>query len=571
MRNRAEIRKQVIKNLIQYYQVLDEIKAEEMKELSDIDYEIASGCNYLIASNQVTQENTAENIYNNMRGRVDNCTKVFEEQKIEVYEANNGDGDIFEKPQFFLFQYGEKDATAFLKAYLEITFAKNKNDKSLQRFMKNNLNGEINADADFSGVNKVLKAAGSDFAQILYDYLNESTKDLEKWLSRIILLGQMAKIDKKKGEKGEDCYSRRELNQIAAYQRLAVTKQCIEEKERLIKEIILWLKGKPQKTKSRRVKMVKRQASCWNSIRDLCKENKKILRVVKISVLWSVMLDSLLKAMNQLLLGECISSKTVDIRCQKIKEIHLNKDKLCDKKIGNIYEDFWLYSFIIYMQNQEIGNYCMYHHSVRLVSSLDPIKEEYLFTTEDNRLKEQTPPEGNFVYVKNNKKHYFDYFNLGMKISDTTYKKYVNAIINDTEEFNQKMRRFIRPDRDICVFRAFYRAMYIVGDDQTKKNKDFNNFWKKYTKNDLKDKNKNRMKYNSLLSCLIHFEYRRGGEHLICNDKLMKSIHIVMNSAFIQLVYAVFEGISIRDCYCELDKMHQRIFKILCEEEGQCL
>ena len=102
--------------------------------------------------------------------------------------------------------------------------------------------------------------------------------------------------------------------------------------------------------------MVKRQASCWSSIRDLCKENKKILRVVKISVLWSVMLDSLLKAMNQLLLGECISSKTVDIRCQKIKEIHLNKDKLCDKKIGNIYEDFWLYSFIIYMQNQEIGN-----------------------------------------------------------------------------------------------------------------------------------------------------------------------------------------------------------------------
>ena len=116
MKNRAEIRKQVIKNLIQYYQVLDEIKAEEMKELSDIDYEIASGCNYLIASNQVTQENTAENIYNNMRRRVDNCTKVFEEQKIEVYEANNGDGDIFEKPQFFLFQYGEKDATAFLKA-----------------------------------------------------------------------------------------------------------------------------------------------------------------------------------------------------------------------------------------------------------------------------------------------------------------------------------------------------------------------------------------------------------------------------------------------------------------------
>lgn len=38
-----------------------------------------------------------------MRRRVDNCTKVFEEQKIEVYEANNGDGDIFEKPQFFCF------------------------------------------------------------------------------------------------------------------------------------------------------------------------------------------------------------------------------------------------------------------------------------------------------------------------------------------------------------------------------------------------------------------------------------------------------------------------------------
>lgn len=474
-----------------------------------------------------------------------------------------------------MFRYGEDNATAFLTAYLEITFAQNKNGRSLQRYMKNNLNGEINVDRDYSGVNKVLEAAGSNFSQIQYDGLKEAKKDLEKWISKIILLGQLKKIDEKKAERGKDGYSRKELNQIAAYQRMVATKQCIKEKKQYMKEIILWLKGRTPK-KSPRVKMVKRRASLWNSIRHLCMENKKALSVVKISVLWSVMLESLLKAMDQLMLGECISSKTVDIRCQKIKETHLNKDKLCDKKIGNIYEDFWLYSFIIYMQNQEIGKYCTYDHSVRLVSSFDSIKEEYLFTTEDNCLKEETPIEGNFVHVKNNRKYYFDYFNFDVKICDKTFKKYINNIIEETLEFNQEMRRFIRPDRDICVFRAFYRAMYIVGYNKAKKNKEFSNFWEKYTENTLRDKDKKDkhmkyMKYNSLLSCLIHFEYRRGGEHLICNNKLMKSIYLVMNTAFIRLVYAAFEGVSIRDCYYELDKLQQSIFKILYEEERQCI
>lgn len=111
--DRARIRKQVIKNLIEHYKSLNKMNAEEMKELSDIEYEIVSGRNHLIANYKETPRTEKGNLYNDMRGKVDNCTEVFESKKMKVYENESNKGDIFEKPQFFLWTIVNKVDTIY--------------------------------------------------------------------------------------------------------------------------------------------------------------------------------------------------------------------------------------------------------------------------------------------------------------------------------------------------------------------------------------------------------------------------------------------------------------------------
>ena len=154
-------------------------------------------------------------------------------------------------------------------------------------------------------------------------------------------------------------------------------------------------------------------------------------------------------------------------------------------------------------------------------------------------------------------------------IGDIHTKQY---IIDNIKEFNQATGRSIDPDHDICVFRAFYRVLYI-GTQEDSTSKRFYNIWKKRMEEGVIEKVSEYMIYSNLLSCLIHFEYGRGKEHIQCKTRLMKSIYEVMNKVYIQLFCAYQQGESILDCYLELEEVCQRIFEILYEEEteDQCI
>lgn len=545
----------VINRLIRYYQRMDEIKESQLNQFDGLDYEILSGRNQLIVTSKFIMDNVEKkkrgqefdnkNAYDNMREKVKNIIEAFESREIELNRITKdkksksaltiettaktkNDLQKFEKPQFFLFEYDERATADFLSAYLEITLAQNKDKKLANRYIKNDLNQKISVETDFNVINKVLKAGKRKKLCVNFEYMMRNN-DLS--------VRNLVKYSKEKAQPYVErmCYFEgispfvREQYRTYVYKLMEITKESL-----------------------------KTYAKEWE------KENER--KTEDVILLWKVMLTILMHVIDQLLLGEYLPLKTVEQRCKKITNISWDKKYSLTKR--DPYEDFQNYSFILYCQNQYLEELRIQIQRAECIKNLKPIKEEYLFTTKKNRLKFDVPQEGNFALVLNNLAKYNKLFNLGKMVDPDTFKGHINFIIDNIKEFNQATGRSIDPDHDICVFRAFYRALYI-GTQEDSTSKRFYNIWKKRTEEGVIEKVSEYMIYSNLLSCLIHFEYGRGKEHIQCKTRLMKSIYEVMNKVYIQLFCAYQQGESIFDCYLELEEVCQRIFEILYEEETE--
>lgn len=552
----------VTNKLIQYYQGLEITEEDKMKDMSDLEYEICSGRNQLIVTSKLIMDNVEKKkhgqefdnnkAYDNMRGKVKNIIEAFESSEIELNRSikkktkdkqsksaltietttkrkrTKNVLQKFEKPQFFLFEYNERAAADFLSAYLEITLAQNKDKKLANRYIKKDLNQKISVDTDFNVINKVLEAGKRKKLCVNFEYMMRNN-DLS--------VRNLVKYSKEKAQQyvGRMCSFEgispfvREQYRTYVYKLMEITKESL-----------------------------KTYAKKWE------KENER--KTEDVILLWKVMLTILMHVIDQLLLGEYLPLKTVGQRCKKITNISWNKKYSLTKR--DPYEDFQDYSFILYCQNQYLEELRMQIQRAESIKNLKPIKEEYLFTTKENRLKFDVPKEGNFSLVLNNMEKYNKLFNLGKMVDPDTFKGHINFIIDNIKEFNQATGRSIDPDHDICVFRAFYRVLYI-GTQEDSTSKRFYNIWKKRMEEGVIEKVSEYMIYSNLLSCLIHFEYGRGKEHIQCKTRLMKSIYEVMNKVYIQLFCAYQQGESIFDCYLELEEVCQRIFEILYEEETE--
>lgn len=549
----------VINRLIRYYQRMDEIKESQLNQFDGLDYEILSGRNQLIVTSKFIMDNVEKkkcgqefdnkNAYDNMREKVKNIIEAFESREIELNRITKdkksksaltiettaktkNDLQKFEKPQFFLFEYDERATADFLSAYLEITLAQNKDKKLANRYIKNDLNQKISVETDFNVINKVLKAGKRKELCVNFEYMMRNN-DLS--------VRNLVKYSQEKAQQYvKRMYSFEGISPFA------------RERYRLYVYKLM------ERTKA----FLKNYAFKWQI------ENER--KVEDIFLLWRIMLITLMDVIDQLLLGEYLPLQTVEQRCKKITNISWDKKYSLTKR--DPYEDFRNYNFILYCQNQYLEELRIQIQRAESIKNLKPIKEEYLFTTKENRLNFDVPKEGNFSLVLNNMEKYNILFNLGKKVHQDTFKGHINFIIDNIKEFNQATGRSIDPDHDICVFRAFYRALYI-GTQEDSTSKRFCNIWKKRTEEGVIEKVSEYMTYSNLLSCLIHFEYGRGKEHIQCKTRLMKSIYEVMNKVYIQLFCAYQQGESILDCYLELEEVCQRIFEILYEEEteDQCI
>ena len=552
----------VTNKLVQHYQALETVEEDKMKDMPDLEYEICSGRNQLIVTSKLIMDNVEKKkhgqefdnnkAYDNMREKVENIIEAFESSEIELNRSikkktkdkqsksaltikttakekkTKNVLQKFVKPQFFLFEYDERATADFLSAYLEITLAQNKDKKLANRYIKKDLNQKISVDTDFNVINKVLEAGKRKKLCVNFEYMMRNN-DLS--------VRNLVKYSKEKAQQyvGRMCSFEgispfvREQYRTYVYKLMEITKESL-----------------------------KTYAKKWE------KENER--KTEDVILLWKVMLTILMHVIDQLLLGEYLPLKTVGQRCKKITNISWNKKYSLTKR--DPYEDFQDYSFILYCQNQYLEELRMQIQRAESIKNLKPIKEEYLFTTKENRLKFDVPKEGNFSLVLNNMEKYNKLFNLGKMVDPDTFKGHINFIIDNIKEFNQATGRSIDPDHDICVFRAFYRVLYI-GTQEDSTSKRFYNIWKKRMEEGVIEKVSEYMIYSNLLSCLIHFEYGRGKEHIQCKTRLMKSIYEVMNKVYIQLFCAYQQGESILDCYLELEEVCQRIFEILYEEETE--
>lgn len=560
----------VTNKLIQYYQGLEIIEEDQIKDMFDLEYEICSGRNQLIATSKLIMDNVEkkkcgkefdnQKAYNNMRGKVQNLINVFEESCILLYETKaktdadkekrslEGDKVVkkqnrkdilksFQKPQFYLLKYDEEKRLAFFRAYFEIALAQNKNKTWIHRYIKWQLNENIDVDTDSDVINEILIAAGR--ADLCVDF--EAWSQLKNQC-KAALLKEIKSEYVNQIMKGIDVLStfinpditQQEQQRVIAYTMMEVTKSDLRT---VVQEISI-------------------------------NEHEPI---TCITILWEVMLATLMKTIDQLLLGECLLPKDVTKQCNKIDKIRLKKRYRITKE--DPFEDFVIYNLILYMQNQYLEEIRLQHHRIKTIKCLKPIEEKYYFTTEDNKLKYNEPEEGNFALVQNNIKEYNDLFHFGEPITPKIFEERINKLKDITYEYNKRTGRLIYPDRDICVFRAFYRAFYFGTQEENSTEKKLYNIWKEYIEKGVMDEDSEYMIYSNLFSCLIHFEYRKGVEHLKCKTKLMKKIYEVMNEAYIQLVYAAHQEIPIEICYSELEEMCQNIFDILHSGEAneQCI
>lgn len=434
----------------------------------------------------------------------------------------------FAKPQFFLFEYDERAAADFLSAYLEITLAQNKDKKLANRYIKKDLNQKISVDTDFNVINKVFEAREKKDLCVNFENMTQNNNYFKR--NRTEFLKKQA----------QECLAYR-----CFFEGLSTFAQ--ERYRDYVHGLMNITEG-----------VLSGYAEKWERENERKKE--------ALFLLWEILLTILMHVIDQLLLGEYLPLKTVGQRCKKITNISWDKKYSLTKR--DPYEDFQDYSFILYCQNQYLEELRMQIQRAESIKNLKPIKEEYLFTTKENRLKFDVPKEGNFSLVLNNMEKYNKLFNLGKMVDPDTFKGHINFIIDNIKEFNQITGRLIDPDHNICVFRAFYRALYI-GTQEDSTSKRFYNIWKKRTEEGVIEKVSEYMIYSNLLSCLIHFEYGGGKEHIQCKTRLMKSIYEVMNKVYIQLFCAYQQGESIFDCYLELEEVCQRIFEILYEEETE--
>lgn len=552
----------VTNKLVQHYQALETVEEDKMKDMPDLEYEICSGRNQLIVTSKLIMDNVEKKkhgqefdnnkAYDNMREKVENIIEAFESSEIELNRSikkktkdkqsksaltikttakekkTKNVLQKFVKPQFFLFEYDERATADFLSAYLEITLAQNKDKKLANRYIKKDLNQKISVDTDFNVINKVLEAGKRKNMCVNFEYMMRNNDHFKR---------DRTEFSKKKAQEyvAYMCY----LEGLSLFAR--------ERYRDYVYGLMKITEG-----------VLSGYAEKWERENERKKE--------ALFLLWEIMLTTLMDVIDQLLLGEYLPLKTVGQRCKKITNISWCKKYSITKK--DPYEDFQDYSFILYCQNQYLEELRIQIQRAESIKNLKPIKEEYLFTTKANRLKFDVPQEGNFALVLNNLAKYNKLFNLGNMVDPNTFKGHINFIIDNIKEFNQITGRSIDPDHDICVFRAFYRALYI-GTQEDSTSKRFYNIWKKRTEEGVIEKVSEYMIYSNLLSCLIHFEYGRGKEHIQCKTRLMKSIYEVMNKVYIQLFCAYQQGESIFDCYLELEEVFQRIFEILYEEETE--